>query len=212
MPIQVTWSPDHAFISSSSASDKLSLFRVELFAPPKGEKKDLVCVPKDSVLLPKSARLTEVHYFAPRPQDTRALITIASSTNDKDEAKSDNKAGKDEKAEDNEKPKDEKTGSDGANNNKSKSDPANNVEQKSETPQDEKAEAKKLKDDASKDTAKSKVEPIKTFSPPMIFYLNVDTDLGGWVPSDGIEEIKSDTAKGSLEQKRDKFIEDDCCC
>ena len=205
MPIQVTWSADHAFISSSSASNNLSLFRVELFAPPKGQKKDLVCSPREPLLLPKSARSAEVHYFPPRPQDTRALITIGSSANvkDDDEAKTDNKTSKDEKTVTNEKSKDEKPGDNTSNNNKSESDPAKVAEQNDENPQ-----AKKLKPDNSKDT---KLSPTKTISPSLIIYLNVGTDLGGWVLSDAIEEIKSDTAKGSLEPKMDKFIEDDCC-
>ena len=182
----------------------MSLFRVELFAPPKGQKKDLVCFPRESLLLPKSARSAEVHYFAPRPQDTRALVCIGSSASDKDEAKSDTKADKDEKAVDDEKSKVEKVSDHIATDQKSKSDPTKDVEQKDQIPQDDKAQAKKLKDNDSKDT--------KTFSSPLIFYLNVATDLGGWVLSDAIEEIKSDTAKGSLEPKMDKFIEDDCCC
>ncbi len=141
------------------------------------------------------------------------MIIIGSSANDKDdEAKNDNEAGKDEKAMDDEKPKDEKVLEDKTNDNKSIPDPAKDVERKDEISQEEEPQAKKLKDDNSKDTANSKGEPTKTFSPPIIFYLNVDTDLGGWIPSDAIEEIKSDTAKGSLEQKMDKFIEDDCCC
>ena len=205
MPIQVTWSPDHAFISSSSASDNLSLFRIELFAPPKGVKKDLVCSPREPLLLPKSARSAEVHYFSPRPQDTRALITVGSSANvkDDDEAKSNTKADKDEKTVTNERSKDEKAGDNTINNNKSESDPAKEAEQNDKNPQ-----AKKLKPDNSKDT---KLSPTKTISSPLIIYLNVATDLGGWVLSDAIEEIKSDTAKGSLEPKMDKFIEDDCC-
>ena len=212
IPVQITWSPDHTFISSSSASNNLSLFRIELFAPPKGEKKDLVCSPRESLSLPKSARSAEVHFFAPRPQDTRALVAIGSSANDKDdEANSENKADKDEKAVDGEKSKDKKVGDDIANEDGSKSDPAKDTEREDKIPQDEKAQAKKHKDDNSKDTPKSKAEPTKTFSPPLIFYLNVDTDLGGWVLSDAIEEIKPDTAKGSLEPKMDKFIEDDCC-
>ena len=163
-------------------------------------------MPRESVLLPKSARLAEVHYFPPRPQDTRALISIGSSANVKDdEAKPDNKTDKYEKAVDNEKSKDEKAGDNIANDQNSKSDPAKDVKQKHENPQDENPQAKKPKDD------KSKPEPTKTVSPPLIFYLNVATDLGGWVLSDAIEEIKSDTAKGSLEPKMDKFIEDDCC-
>ena len=165
---------------------------------------DLVCFPRESLLLPKSARSAVIHYFAPRTQDTRALVCIGSSANDKDEAKSDTKADKDEKAVDNEKSKDEKVGDNIANDNNSKSDPTKDIQQKDQIPQDDKAQAKKLKDNNSQDT--------KTFSPPLIFYLNVETDLGGWVLSDAIEEIKSDTAKGSLEPKMDKFIEDDCCC
>ena len=218
MPIQVTWSPDHAFISSSSASDNLSLFRVELFAPPKGVKKDLVCFPREPILLPKSARSAEVHYFPPRPQDTRALITIGSSANvkDDDEAKSNTKTGKDEKVVNNEKSKDEKAGDNTSNDNKSKSETPKSIDQNDEKPQDEKAQAKKLKDDNSKGTKvdnskDTKPEPTETISSPLIIYLNVATDLGGWVLSDAIEEIKSDTAKGSLEPKMDKFIEDDCC-
>ena len=213
MPIQITWSPDHAFISSSSASNTLSLFRIELFAPRKGEKKDLVCVPRASTVLPKSARSAGVQYFAPGLHDTRALVSIGSSANDKDdEAKSDNKAGKDGKAMDREKSKNEKEGDNTANDKKSEPDPAKATEEKDETPEDEKAQVKNLKDNASKkDIAKDETKPTKTFSPPIIFYLNVDTDLGGWVLSDAIEEIKSDTARGSLEQKMDKFIEDDCC-
>ena len=205
MPIQITWSPNHVFISSSSPSDNLSLFRVELFAPPKGQKKDLVCFPRESLLLPKSARSAKVHYFAPRPQDTRALVCIGSSASAKnDEAKNDNKADKDESAVDNRISKDEKVGDHVANDKIPKSDPTKDVKQKDQIPQDDKAQAKKLKDNKSEDT--------KTFSPPLLFYLNVETDLGGWVLSDAIEEIKSNTAKGSLEPKMDKFIKDDCCC
>ena len=214
IPIQITWSAEHAFISSSSESNKLSLFRIELFAPPKGEKKDLVCVPKESLVLPKSAQSAVVHYFPPRPQDTRALISIGSSADKKeDQTKSDDKANKDEKAEDNETAKDENVGNDPAKEKKSEPDPTNTLQQKDAIPQDENAQITKPKDDDSKQvTAKDKPEPTKTFHPPLIIYLNVDTDLGGWVLSDAIEEIKSHTARGSLEQKMDKFIEDDCCC
>ena len=211
MPIQITWSAEHAFISSSSESNKLSIFRIELFAPPKGEKKDLVCVPKEPLVLPKSAQSAVVHYFPPRPQDTLALIAIGSSADRKeDDAKSDNKASKDKKAVDNEKAKDEKVGNDPAKEKQSEPDPTNNLERKSAIAQDE--NAKPEEDNSKKETAKDKAEPTKTFHPPLIIYLNVDTDLGGWVLSDAIEEIKSDTARGSLEQKMDKFIEDDCCC
>lgn len=213
MPIQITWSAEHAFISSSSESNKLSLFRIELFAPPKGEKKDLVCVPKESLVLPKSAQSAVVHYFPPRPQDTRALISIGSSADKENDAKSDNKASKDEKAVDNEKAKDEKEGNHLAKEKKSEPDPTNNLERKGAIPQDENVQIAKPKEDNSKkETAKDKPEPTKTFHPPLIIYLNIDTDLGGWIPSDAMEEIKSDTARGSLEQKMDKFIEDDCCC
>ena len=212
MPIQITWSAEHAFISSSSPSNNLSLFRVELFAPPKGEKKDLVCVPREPVLLPKLARSAMVQYFPPPLHDTRAMIAIGSSINDKDEeAKSDKKPDKDEKIVDDEKSRGEKVGDNTANDTKSKTDPANNVERKDVIPQEEKPKDNEPKGNASKDTTKSESETTKTFSPPIIFYLNIDTDLGGWILSDAIEEIKSDTAKGSLEQKMDKFIEDDCC-
>ena len=212
MPIQITWSAEHAFISSSSPSNNLSLFRVELFAPPKGEKKDLVCVPREPILLPKSARSAVVQYFPPRLHDSRAMIAIGSSTNDKDEeAKSDKKPGKDEKIVDDEKSRGEKVDDNTLNDNKPKTDPANNVERKDVTPQEDKPKNNEPKDDTSKDTAKNKLELTKTFSPPTIFYLNIDTELGGWILSDAIEEIKSGTAKGSLEQKMDKFIEDDCC-
>ena len=190
----------------------MSLFRVELFAPPKGQKKDLVCFPRESLLLPKSARSAEIHYFAPRTQDTRALVCIGSSANDKDEAKSDTKADKDEKAVDNNKSKDEKVSDDTANDNSSISDPAKDTERKDKKPQDENTPTKKPKADPSQDPPNPKPDPTKTSSPPLIFYLNVETDLGDWVLSDAIEEIKSDTAKGSLEPKMDKFIEDDCCC
>ena len=201
MPIQITWSAEHAFISSSSPSNNLSLFRVKLFAPPKGEKRDLVCVPREPILLPKSARSAVVQYFPPRLHDTRAMIAIGSSVNDKDEeAKSEKNPGKDEKVGDNT-----------ANDTKSKTDPANNVERKDVIPQEEKPKDNEPKGNASKDTTKSESETTKTFSPPTIFYLNIDTDLGGWILSDAIEEINSGTAKGSLEQKMDKFIEDDCC-
>ena len=226
MPIQITWSSEHAFISSSSESNKLSLFRVELFAPPKGEKKDLVCVPRESITLPKSARSAGVRYFAPRPQDTRALLAIGGSTDDKDdEAKADKKADKDEKAASNEKskdekvkdeeakyenavinekPKDEKVDDATANTNSSKSSPAKVPKHNDQIPQDEKTQAQKPKPNTSTTTP-------KTYSPPLLIYLNIETDLGGWILSDAIEEIKSDTARGSLEQKMDKFVEDDCC-
>ena len=213
MPIQITWSPDHAFISSSSASHTLSVFRIELFAPPKGKKKDLVCVPRESLVLPKSARSAGVHYFPPPPQDTRALVAIGGSADNKDdEAKADKKTGKDDKVVNNEKAKDEKVVSELANDNKSKPDPANDIQEEDGGLEDKEAQAKTPKDDNSKkDTAKGETKSTKTFSPPIIFYINVDTDLGGWVLSDAIEEINSDSAKGSLEQKMDKFIEDDCC-
>ena len=201
IPIQLTWSPNQAFISSSSPSNNLSLFRVELFAPPKGEKKDLVCCPREALLLPKSARSAAVHYFPPRPQETRAMIAIgSSSTNDKDdEAKTDTKTNKNEKPLHNEKSKDEKATDHVPNaNNDPKSDPTKAIEQKEENPE---ATQK------SKDTPKDKPK----FSQPLIIYLSPSTDLGGWVLSDAIEEIKSDTNKGALEPKMDRFIEDDCC-
>lgn len=236
MPIQITWSAEHAFISSSSESNDLSLFRVELFAPPKGEKKDLVCVPRESILLPKSARSVGVRYFPPRPQDARALVAIGGSADNKgDEAKADNKAGKDEKAASNEKSedsksnddksrdenakdenavkneraKDDKAGDNTPNDKKSESDPAKALIATDEIPKDEETPAKEASaKEAKKDT--SKTTP-KTHSPPLLIYLNIETDLGGWVLSDAIEELKPGTVRGSLEQKMDKFMEDDCC-
>ena len=130
------------------------------------------------------------------------MITIrSSSTNDKDdEPKPDTKTDKREKPLDNEKSKDGKASDHVPNNNNNpKPDPTTAIQQNEENP---KATKK------SKDTPKDKPK----FSQPLIIYLSPSTDLGGWVFSDAIEEIKSDTNKGALEPKMDKFIEDDCCC
>ena len=84
-PVEVTWTPTHAYFSSGSHANRLFLFRVELFASPKGQEDDAVCVPRKPILLPESARLREVHYFLPRGQGTYALVLIGYLTNLKDE-------------------------------------------------------------------------------------------------------------------------------
>lgn len=131
------------------------------------------------------------------------MIAIGSSSaSDKnDEAKPDTKTNKNEKPLHNEKPKDEKASDHVPNNNNNpKPDPTTAIQQNEENP--------KVQSDKSKDTTKEKLK----FSQPLIIYLSPSSDLAGWVLSDAIEEMKSDTNKGSLEPKMDKFIEDDCCC
>ena len=46
-------------------------------------------------------------------------------------------------------------------------------------------------------------------SPPIGSYLREEEDLGGWGPSNAVEEMKPDTNKGSLEQKTEKFAAED---
>lgn len=130
------------------------------------------------------------------------MVAIGSSVEDEDEeVKSDGKADKDGKAVEKEKSKDEmKVGDNTANDSNPKVEPAKAMQQTDENPQDDKAPAKQLKDEKSKP------------SQPLIFYLSIPTHLNGWVLSDAIEDIKpTDTNKGALEMKMDRFIEDDCC-
>ena len=80
MPVEVTWSSDRVFLSSSNKHNHLVVFRVGLFAysgPDDGEFGP-VSVPRNVIILPESARSRSVHYFPPRIRDSHALILIGS--------------------------------------------------------------------------------------------------------------------------------------
>lgn len=81
MPLEVTWMPKEVYLSSSSDTNQLTLFRVELF-PPTNDISDpeysTVSVPKFPILLPASARSRSVYYYPPRPESKHALILIGS--------------------------------------------------------------------------------------------------------------------------------------
>ena len=94
MPIEVTWTPNEVYLSSSSEMNKLTLFRVELFPPAQDAAypdRDIVSVPKLPILLPASARSRSVHYYPPQPNSSHALILMGScggqtdTDNDKNE-------------------------------------------------------------------------------------------------------------------------------
>lgn len=81
MPLEVTWTPQEVYLSSSSDMDQLTLFRVDLFPPAKDiadREYSAVSVPKLPILLPASARSRSVHYYPPQPNGKDALILIGS--------------------------------------------------------------------------------------------------------------------------------------
>ena len=83
MPIEVTWSPEEVYLSSSSGMNRLTLFRVDLFPPAKDvadHEGSVVSVPKLPILLPASAQSRSVHYFPPQSNGTHALILMGSLT------------------------------------------------------------------------------------------------------------------------------------
>ena len=83
MPLEVTWTPKEVYLSSSSDTNQLTLFRVDLFPPPKDIadcEYSAVSVPKLPILLPASARSRSVHYYPPVLNSTYALIIIGSWT------------------------------------------------------------------------------------------------------------------------------------
>lgn len=91
MPVAVTWAPKEVYLSSSSESNQLVVFRVDLFTPPKsdGEDTSAVSVPRQIILLPESARSRSVYFFPRKDEDTHALVLIGSWTSrSKDSAKS----------------------------------------------------------------------------------------------------------------------------
>lgn len=69
-------------------------------------------------------------------------------------------------------------------------------------------------DDLKEDTpeANNTIRDLpETASPPIGFYVDVEKDLGGWGPSNAVEEIDKDKDKGQLKQKMEIFAgEDDC--
>lgn len=157
LPVEVTWSDKEVYLSSSSDSNQLVLFRVDLFPRVNMDDSDasVVSVPRQIILLPKSARSRSVHYFPPRSQDSHGLVFIGSWTS---------------------KPKAEA--------------PSNDV------------------DNNQYDVVQGL--PYTT-SPPIGFYVNEDTDLGGWGPSNAVAEISAESDKGQLKQKMEPFVgEDDC--
>ena len=124
------------------------------------------------------------------------VVIGSSSADEEEEAKMNVKAGKDEEIVNKENSKDEKAHDHVTNDSNSKPDPA-----KDDSPQDLKTQPTKPEMDTSKDTKPT---------PPLIIYLS--PSLTDWLPSSAIEDIKPDTNKGALEPKKDRFIEDDCCC
>ena len=91
-------------------------------------------------------------------------------------------------------------------------------------PQSEDARSLILVESSTKtkeDQATKNDDPTDSDNPPELpetasrlhgFYVCEDADLGGWLPSSAIEELKPESAKGSLEQKMDKFDRQDDCC
>ena len=52
---------------------------------------------------------------------------------------------------------------------------------------------------------------LREFSPPIGLYIKEDADLGGWVLSDAVVEMKRNSADGQLKRKMEHFdAEDDC--
>lgn len=82
MPVNMTWSATHVYLSRSSDENLLTLFRVGLFKAANGEsaKQDPVSVPRQPIFMPESARKREVRYFPPRTGDDRGLIIIGSGS------------------------------------------------------------------------------------------------------------------------------------
>ena len=81
MPIEVTWSPKEVYLSSSSETNRLTLFRVDLFPPPNDiahHEHNAVSVPKLPILLPASAHFRSVQYYPPQSDGTHALILVGS--------------------------------------------------------------------------------------------------------------------------------------
>lgn len=81
MPVEVTWTPKEVHLSSSSDTNQLTLFRVDLFPPAKdivNHEYSAVSVPKLPILLPASARSRSVHYYPPQPNSKDALILVGS--------------------------------------------------------------------------------------------------------------------------------------
>lgn len=159
MPVEVTWTPKSVYLSSSSESNELTVFRVDLFASQNSNTKDTgynpVSVPRQIILLPESARSRSVHYFPPKADHTRALILIGSWA------------------------------------------------------------CKPKIEECSRDDVTHEWDAVQglpeAISPPIGFYVDEDTDLGGWGPSNAVAEINPETDKGQLKQKMERFVgEDDC--
>jgi hypothetical protein len=80
MPVEVTWAPKEVYLSSSSESNQLTVFRVDLFTSPTSDAEDTsaVSVPRQIILLPESARSRSVYFFPRKAEDTHALVLIGS--------------------------------------------------------------------------------------------------------------------------------------
>ena len=157
MPVQITWATTEVYIASSSESNELALFRIDLFRFFKTKETDssAVSVPRQTVLLPESARSRTVQYFPPVSPGAKALIYIGSlAVRARDHGDSTGHAGKE------------------------------------------------------LDTIQGLPDSV---SPPIGFYIDEDSDLGGWGPSNAVADIDMATDKGQFKQKMEKFApEDDC--
>ena len=80
MPVELTWTPGEVYLSSSSESNRLVVFRIGLFGTTvydDGEP-STVSVPRKIILLPATARSRSVYYFPPKTGETHGLVLIGS--------------------------------------------------------------------------------------------------------------------------------------
>ena len=78
--MEVTWTPKEVYLSSSSESNQLVIFRLGLFSTTKSkdEEPSTVLVPRKIVLLPETARSRSVYYFPPKAGESHGLVLIGS--------------------------------------------------------------------------------------------------------------------------------------
>lgn len=82
MPVNLTWSATHVYLSRSSDENLLTVFRVSLFraANTEAAEQHLVSVPRQPIFMPESARSREVRYFPPPADGDRGMIIIGSGS------------------------------------------------------------------------------------------------------------------------------------
>ena len=80
MPVKVTWATTKVYLASSSETNELALFCIDLFrsSEPEVGEPSAISVPRQTVLLPQSARSRTVQYFPPVSPHAKGLVYIGS--------------------------------------------------------------------------------------------------------------------------------------